>query len=121
MILESLPHLDNVEVVSMSKPHRRRGKENGADLIIKGLRAVTDFDHEMAQAQMKPDHLRGAHLVHPVRERESFIQSKFVRDVAKYVRQPHRPGSLHRWRSGCRPASHERRRRGRLRGVRRVR
>ncbi|MGD9798226.1 MAG: pantetheine-phosphate adenylyltransferase [Acidimicrobiia bacterium] len=84
MILESLPHLDNVEVVSMSKLTVDVAKENGADLIIKGLRAVTDFDNEMAQAQMNLT-ISGVHtLFIPSGSASSFIQSKFVRDVAKY-------------------------------------
>jgi pantetheine-phosphate adenylyltransferase len=84
MILESLPHLDNVKVVSMSKLTVDVAKENGADLIIKGLRAVTDFDNEMAQAQMNLT-ISGVHtLFIPSGSASSFIQSKFVRDVAKY-------------------------------------
>ncbi len=84
MILESLPHLDNVEVVSMSKLTVDVAKENGADLIIKGLRAVTDFDNEMAQAQMNLT-ISGVHtLFIPSGSASSFIQSKFVRDVAKF-------------------------------------
>jgi pantetheine-phosphate adenylyltransferase len=84
MILESLPHLTNVEVVSMSKLTVDVAKENGADLIIKGLRAVTDFDNEMAQAQMNLT-ISGVHtLFIPSGSASSFIQSKFVRDVAKY-------------------------------------
>jgi pantetheine-phosphate adenylyltransferase len=84
MILESVPHLENVEVVSMSKLTVDVAKENGADLIIKGLRAVTDFDNEMAQAQMNLT-ISGVHtLFIPSGSASSFIQSKFVRDVAKY-------------------------------------
>jgi pantetheine-phosphate adenylyltransferase len=84
MILESVPHLKNVEVVSMSKLTVDVAKENGADLIIKGLRAVTDFDNEMAQAQMNLT-ISGVHtLFIPSGSASSFIQSKFVRDVAKY-------------------------------------
>lgn len=84
MIRESLEHLDNVEVVSMSKLTVDVAKENGADLIVKGLRAVTDFDSEMAQAQMNLT-ISGVHtLFIPSGSASSFIQSKFVRDVAKY-------------------------------------
>ena len=84
MIRESLEHLDNVEVVSMSKLTVDVAKENGADLIVKGLRAVTDFDNEMAQAQMNLT-ISGVHtLFIPSGSASSFIQSKFVRDVAKY-------------------------------------
>jgi len=84
MIRESLSHLDNVEVVSMTKLTVDVAKENGCDFIIKGLRAVTDFDSEMAQAQMNLT-ISGVHtLFIPSGSTSSFIQSKFVRDVAKY-------------------------------------
>lgn len=84
MIRESLEHLDNVEVVSMTKLTVDVAKENGCDFIIKGLRAVTDFDSEMAQAQMNLT-ISGMHtLFIPSGSNSSFIQSKFVRDVAKF-------------------------------------
>lgn len=84
MIRESLAHLDNVEVVSMAKLTVDVAKENGCDFIIKGLRAVTDFDNEMAQAQMNLT-ISGMHtLFIPSGSASSFIQSKFVRDVAKF-------------------------------------
>jgi pantetheine-phosphate adenylyltransferase len=84
MIRESLDHLDNVEVVSMTKLTVDVAKENGCDFIIKGLRAVTDFDSEMAQAQMNLT-ISGMHtLFIPSGSNSSFIQSKFVRDVAKF-------------------------------------
>jgi len=84
MIRESLEHLDNVEVVSMAKLTVDVAKENGCDFIIKGLRAVTDFDSEMAQAQMNLT-ISGMHtLFIPSGSNSSFIQSKFVRDVARF-------------------------------------
>ncbi len=83
MIRESLD-LPNVEVVSMAKLTVDVAKENGCDFIIKGLRAVTDFDSEMAQAQMNLT-ISGMHtLFIPSGSNSSFIQSKFVRDVARF-------------------------------------
>src|SRR6478735_6242621 len=52
MIEESLAHLDNVRVVQFSKLVVDVAKDVGADFIIKGLRAVSDFASEMAQAQV---------------------------------------------------------------------
>ena len=84
MIRELLVHLKNVEVVSMTKLTVDVARENGCDFIIKGLRAVTDFDSEMAQAQMNLT-ISGVHTVFiPSGSNSSFIQSKFVRDVAKF-------------------------------------
>ena len=50
MIAESLSHLDNVSIVSVSNLVVDVAKDVGADFIIKGLRAVSDFENEMAQA-----------------------------------------------------------------------
>ena len=84
MIRDSLDHLPNIEVVAMAKLVVDVAKECGADLIIKGLRAVSDFDNEMAQAQMNLT-ISGVHtLFIPSGSASSFIQSKFVRDVAKF-------------------------------------
>jgi pantetheine-phosphate adenylyltransferase len=84
MIRDSLDHLDNVDVVAMAKLTVDVAKENGCDFIIKGLRAVSDFDTEMAQAQMNLT-ISGVHtLFLPSGSTSSFIQSKFVRDVAKF-------------------------------------
>ena len=52
MIEESLAHLANVTVVSFSKLVVDVAKEVGADFIVKGLRAVSDFESEITQAQM---------------------------------------------------------------------
>jgi pantetheine-phosphate adenylyltransferase len=84
MIVESIPHLDNVEVVAMTKLTVDVAKDNGADFIIKGLRAVSDFENEMAQAQMNLT-ISGVHtLLIPSGSASSFIQSRFVRDIARF-------------------------------------
>lgn len=84
MIRDSLDHLDNVEVVSMADLVVNVAKENRCDFIIKGLRAVTDFDSEMAQAQMNLA-VSGVHtLFIPSGSASSFINSKFVRDFARF-------------------------------------
>ena len=41
----------------------------GADFIVKGLRAVSDFESELQQAQMNLRHLRRPHRLHPVGDR----------------------------------------------------
>jgi pantetheine-phosphate adenylyltransferase len=84
MIRESLAHLDNVEVVSMTDLAVRVAKENGCDFIIKGLRASTDAENEIAQAQTNLL-ISGIHtLLIPSGSASSFIASKFVRDIAKF-------------------------------------
>ena len=84
MVRESLAHLDNVEVVHFSKLVVEVAKEVGADMIVKGLRASSDAESEIAQAQMNLA-ISGVHtLFLPSASASSFIASKYIRDVARF-------------------------------------
>jgi pantetheine-phosphate adenylyltransferase len=84
MIEECLSHLANIEVVSFSKLVVDVAKEVGAQFIIKGLRAVSDFENEMAQAQVNLN-VSGVHTVFlPSASASSAIASKYVRDIARF-------------------------------------
>jgi pantetheine-phosphate adenylyltransferase len=84
MIRDSLDHLDNVRIISMSKLVVDVAKEQGADFIIKGLRAVSDFENEMAQAQTNLA-VSGVHtLFLPSASANSYIASKYIRDIARF-------------------------------------
>jgi pantetheine-phosphate adenylyltransferase len=84
MIRGSLAHLDNVEVISMSKLVVDVARDVGADFIIKGLRAVVDFENEMAQAQTNLT-ISGVHtLFLPSASAHSYLASKFIRDIARF-------------------------------------
>ena len=84
MIHESLSHLDNVEITQFSSLVVDLAREVGADFIIKGLRAPSDFESEMAQAQMNLA-VSGVHTIFiPSASANSFVQSKFIRDIARF-------------------------------------
>jgi pantetheine-phosphate adenylyltransferase len=84
MIRESLAHVDNIEVVSFSSLVVDLAKEVGARFIIKGLRAVSDFEAETAQAQMNLN-VSGVHTVlMPTATANSFIASKYIREIARF-------------------------------------
>ena len=84
MIKESLVHLDNIRVVQFSKLVVDVAKEIGADFIIKGLRQVSDFESEMAQAQVNLN-VSGVHTVFlPTASASSAIASKYIRDIARF-------------------------------------
>lgn len=84
IIAESLNHLHNVRIVRFSKLVVDLAKDVGADFIIKGLRAVADFDSEMAQAQVNLA-VSGVHtLFIPSASANSYIASKYVRDIARF-------------------------------------
>jgi pantetheine-phosphate adenylyltransferase len=84
MIEDSLDHLDNIEVIHFATLVVDVAKEVGADFIIKGVRAVSDFEAEMAQAQMNLN-VSGVHTVFlPTATANSFVASKYIRDIARF-------------------------------------
>ena len=84
MIEESLAHLDNVEVVTFAKLVVTLAAEVGADFIVKGLRSTTDFESEMAQAQVNLN-VSGVHTVFlPSASANSAVASKYIRDIARF-------------------------------------
>ncbi|HMD45436.1 MAG TPA: pantetheine-phosphate adenylyltransferase, partial [Acidimicrobiales bacterium] len=52
MLQESLAYLPNVRIVSVSTLVVTVAADVGATVIVKGLRAVTDFENELQMAQM---------------------------------------------------------------------
>ena len=84
IIAESLAHLDNVRITQFSKLVVDLAKDEGADFIIKGLRAMSDFENEMAQAQTNLA-VSGVHtLFLPSASANSYIASKYVREIARF-------------------------------------
>jgi pantetheine-phosphate adenylyltransferase len=84
IIEETLGNLDNLRVISFSSLVVDLAREVGADFIIKGLRVVSDFESEMAQAQTNLA-VSGVHtLFLPSHSKYSFISSKYVREIARF-------------------------------------
>ena len=52
MLEETVTHLANVRIVAMSTLVVNVAQEVGATAIVKGLRAVSDFENELQMAQM---------------------------------------------------------------------
>ncbi len=84
MILESTAHLGNVEVVPLTSLVVGLAKEVGADVIIKGLRAVSDFESEMHQAHMNRKISGMDTLFIPSATEHSFIASKLLREITRF-------------------------------------
>ncbi|MGH9066893.1 MAG: pantetheine-phosphate adenylyltransferase [Acidimicrobiales bacterium] len=84
MLESSLAHVDGVRIVSMSGLVVSLAREVGASVIVKGLRAVSDFENEMQMAQMN-QHLSGIEtLFIPTSSAHSFIASRLLREVARF-------------------------------------
>jgi pantetheine-phosphate adenylyltransferase len=84
MIGESLAHLKNVRIVSISTLLVNVAKDVNATAIVKGLRAVSDFESELQMAQMNRSLSGVETLFLPSSSTHSFIASRLLREVARY-------------------------------------
>jgi pantetheine-phosphate adenylyltransferase len=57
---------------------------NGIPVVVKGLRAVSDFDYELQQAQMNLGLAGVETLFMATNPLYSFLSSSLIKDVAKY-------------------------------------
>ena len=84
MLEEVVAHLPSVRIVSVSTLLVNVARDVGASAIVRGLRAVSDFEAEMQMAQMN-NHLSGVETIFiPTSPEYSFIASKLVREVARF-------------------------------------
>ncbi len=84
MIVESLSHLENIQVVTFAKLVVDLAADLGADFIIKGLRSTIDFESEISQAQINLN-VSGVHtLFLPSASANSAVASKYIRDIARF-------------------------------------
>jgi pantetheine-phosphate adenylyltransferase len=84
MLSEALAHLDNVRIVSVSTLVVNVARDIGATAIIRGLRAVSDFENELQMAQMNRQLSGIDTLFIPTSSTTSFVASRLLREVARY-------------------------------------
>ena len=83
LIQESLEHLSNVEVTKFDGLVVDLAIQTGADFIVKGLRAVSDFEAELQMAQMNAALSGVQTLFLPSASRSSFLASRLIREVVR--------------------------------------
>lgn len=84
MLEESLAHLEHVRIVGVSTLVVNVARDVGACAIVKGLRAVTDFENELQMAQMNRQ-LSGVETIFiPTSSEHAFIASRLLREVARF-------------------------------------
>jgi pantetheine-phosphate adenylyltransferase len=84
MLREVTAHLPNVTVASFHGLLVDFCREHHVHAIVKGLRAVTDFDYELQMAQMN-QRLSGVDTLFMSTNPEySFLSSSLVKEVAKF-------------------------------------
>jgi len=84
MMAESMAHIPNVTIVSVSTLLVDVARDVNASAIVKGLRAVSDFESELQMAQMNRSLSGVETLFIPTSSNHSFIASRLLREVARY-------------------------------------
>lgn len=84
VLTETFAHLPNVSITMFSSLVVDLAQELEADFIVKGLRAVSDFESELQMAQMNQA-ISGVHtLFLPSASSRSFLASRLIREIARY-------------------------------------
>jgi pantetheine-phosphate adenylyltransferase len=84
MLKEAVAGINGAEVDSFSGLLVDYARAQGVGVVMKGLRAVTDFDYELQMAQMNR-HLSGVETCFvPTSPKWSYLSSSLVKEVAKF-------------------------------------
>ena len=82
---DALSHLGNVEIEAHEGLTVELARQRGADVIVKGLRAVSDLEYELQMAQMNSNMNPEVDTFFVVTNpRWSFISSSLVKEVARF-------------------------------------
>ncbi len=84
MLKESVAEMENVEVDSFAGLLVAFAKRRGVGTILKGLRAVSDFDYELQMAQMNHRLADVETCFIPASPTWSYLSSSLVKEVARY-------------------------------------
>jgi pantetheine-phosphate adenylyltransferase len=85
MLADALSHISNVEIESFSGLLVDFATERDLDVIVKGLRAVSDFEYELQMAQMNCALSPGLDTIFVTTMPSwAFLSSSLVKQVAQY-------------------------------------
>ncbi|MGI8942002.1 MAG: pantetheine-phosphate adenylyltransferase [Actinomycetota bacterium] len=85
LLSEAIAHIENASVDSFDGLLVDFANARGVSVIVKGLRAVSDYEYELQMAQMNAALLHGLDtLFLPSKPDWSFLSSSLVKQVARY-------------------------------------
>jgi len=84
MISEAVAGRTNVQIVSVAKLVVEVARDVGASAIVRGLRAISDFENELQMAQVNRQLSGIETLFIPTSSTTSFLSSRLIREVASY-------------------------------------
>ena len=85
LLKEALGHVPNVEVVSFDGLLVDLARRRGVDVVLKGLRAVSDFEYELQMAGMNAALAEGLDTIFlSAKPAWGFLSSSLVKEVARH-------------------------------------
>ena len=84
MLKEAVVDFDNVEVDSFSGLLVDYATSRGVRIVVKGLRAVTDFDYELQMAQMNNKMSGVETFFVPTSPQWSYLSSSLIKEVVRF-------------------------------------
>jgi pantetheine-phosphate adenylyltransferase len=85
MLKDALSHIDNLEIVSFDGLLVDLARARGISVIVKGLRAVSDFEYELQMAQMNNALLPDLDTMFVTAKPSwAFLSSSLVKEVARF-------------------------------------
>jgi pantetheine-phosphate adenylyltransferase len=84
MLADALGHISNVEIDSFSGLLVDFAVERDLSVIVKGLRAVSDFEYELQMAQMKRELAAVETLFVPTAPQVGHLSSSLVKQIAAF-------------------------------------
>lgn len=84
LVAEACAGFDNVEVVTFSGLLVEEARRRGVGVVLKGLRAVSDFDYELQMAQMNYRLAAIETFFMVASPTHSFLSSSLVKEVARF-------------------------------------
>jgi pantetheine-phosphate adenylyltransferase len=85
MVEAGVAHLDNVRVEGFNSLVTEHARSLGASAVVKGLRAISDFDYEFQMAQLNRHLAAEIETIYiPASPQFSFVSSSGIREVAAW-------------------------------------
>jgi pantetheine-phosphate adenylyltransferase len=85
MLAETCKHLPNVKIDSFNSLTVRYAKEHGAQAIVRGLRAITDFEYEFEMALMNRGMDATIETVFMMPSAEySYLRASVIKEIAGF-------------------------------------
>jgi pantetheine-phosphate adenylyltransferase len=85
MLRDALTHVDNISITSFDGLLVDFARERELGVVVKGLRAISDFEYELQMAQMNSNLSPGLDTMFMTAKPEwAFLSSSLVKEVARY-------------------------------------